>query len=498
MRSFMPVRWSLVLVSAVCLTAPTAFAASEGPLRVAFPSSRMEGLDPHTENTLVGLTVLANIYDPLLLIDNDGRQTPLLALSAERSGDRSWRLRLREGVRFHDGSPFSSADVVASILRARDHPRSISRVVLNAVAEVVAEGPYLVRIELNRRDAIFLERLSEIRITPKGCPAVIEAPIGTGPYRFVRSEPGKRITVQAFDGYWGPAPSEKMVEFELDVDEDEALQMLLSNQIDVVTDLEPRTVKVVETRNDLWVDSTFGNKVLFIVLNTHKPPFDNPLVREAFDCAIDRQAIADQIYLKYARPVSQLVAASARGYAPTVPPVARDLTRAKVLISAVAGETGIPFTLEVGSFRESIGRLVAEQLREAGFRVELRLLPGPEVLKDIESGAIQAGIQSYLSPISDAGSTFSYMVHSQSRGTAKTGGSTSEIDRLIEASQDTLDPEARLALLHTIAERLAQRRGFVPLVFTLDLFGARRDLQWKPRTGWGLPLASAVRKRAGT
>ena len=100
----------------------------------------------------------------------------------------------------------------------------------------------------------------------------------------------------------------------------------------------------------------------------------------------------------------------------------------------------------------------------------------------------------YRSPIADAGSTFTYMVHSQSPGSFKTATSTPEIDRLIEASQDTLDPKTRLALLYTISERLAQRRGLVPLVTSMDLYGARRELQWQPGTGWALPLATASRQ----
>ena len=74
----------------------------------------------------------------------------------------------------------------------------------------------------------------------------------------------------------------------------------LANQADLVTNLRPGSVKEIEDRSDLWVDSSLGNMVLFVVLNTTQPPFDNSLVREAFDCAVDRQAIAPASLIKIA------------------------------------------------------------------------------------------------------------------------------------------------------------------------------------------------------
>jgi ABC-type transport system substrate-binding protein len=304
------------------------------------------------------------------------------------------------------------------------------------------------------------------------------------------------MTLQAFDGYWGPAPHEKLIELAFNVDAKRGVAKLVANQTDLVTNLPPAMVKEIEAHDQLWVDSILGSSVLFMVLNVNRPPFDNSIVREAIVCAIDRSTVAEAAFFKYARPVSQLVSASAWGYAPKVPAVTRDLTRARALVSAVAGEGGIPFTLEIGDFREGIGRLLSQQLSEASFRVDLRLKPGPEVLVDILNGSIQAGVQSYLSPLGDAGPTFAYIVHSQSSGAFKTAASTPDIDRLIEASQDTLDPDARQALLFTIAERLAQRRGLVPLVAVMELYGARRELQWKPNAGWAIPLATASRRGA--
>lgn len=494
MRSMIYPRACFVALACVCLTVPLILAGNQVPLRVVVASG-MNGLDPHAESTAVGLAILGNIYDPLLNVDSEGRQTPILALSVERVGDRTWRFQLRQGVKFHNGAPFSSADVVASILRARDNPRSISRVVLQAVAGVVAEGPYGVRVELRKRDAIFLERLSEVRITPKDAPEEIVTPIGTGPYRFVRGQLSSGMTLQAFGGYWGPPPSEKSIELSFDVDGTTGLRKLLANQADLVANLRPSEVREIEARDDLWVDSSLGNLVLFVALNTKQPPFDNSLVREALDCAVDRQALADEIFLRYARPVSQIVSASARGYASSVPPVARDLARAKALIAAVSGEKGISFSLKVSDVREDLARVLEEQLGEAGFHVELVLQHGSKTISEVRDGLIQAGVMAYRSPIADSGSTFSYMVHSQSPGSFKIATSTPDIDRLIEASQDTLDPKGRLALLSDIAERLAQRRGLVPLVSIMDLYGARRELQWKPGTGWALPLATAFRQQ---
>jgi peptide/nickel transport system substrate-binding protein len=110
------------LLALAALGSTLIFGADSSPLRIAVLSSGMNGLDPHAESTAVGLAVQANIYDQLLITDSEGRQTPVLALSAERVGDRTLRFQLRQGVKFHNGASFSSADAVASILRARDNP----------------------------------------------------------------------------------------------------------------------------------------------------------------------------------------------------------------------------------------------------------------------------------------------------------------------------------------------------------------------------------------
>jgi peptide/nickel transport system substrate-binding protein len=467
-----------------------------GPLRVVVPSG-MNGLDPHAESTAVGLAILANIYEPLMTIDGEGRPVPALAVRAERVGEAGWRFTLRPGVKFHDGRPFGSADVVASLLRARDNPASLSRVVLSSVSKVVAEGSATVRVDLGRRDPIFLERLSEVRIVPAGSPERISTPVGTGPYRLVRQDADGTLTLQAFAGYWGASPSEKQVELSVDGDGSTGLRRLLAGQADLVMNVRPTTVGEIEARDDLWVDSVLGNNVFLVVLNCNKPPFDNGLVREAFDCAVDRAALVGEIFRNYARPAGQLVGPAARGYAPAVPAPARDLTRARALVGAIGGDGGITFTLEAGESRETISKLLIRQLAEAGFQVELRLVSGPEVLAHIHDGAIQAGMLAWRSPLADAGSTFDYIVHSQSPGTYKTGVSTPEIDRLIEASHDATEPEIRLALLAAAAERLAERRSMLPLVWLMDLFGARRELQWRPSAGWGLPLATASRRSTG-
>jgi peptide/nickel transport system substrate-binding protein len=491
-----PVRGRTVIISTavvLLIGATSMMAAGETPLRVVVPLG-IDGLDPHAESRAVGLGIHGNIFEPLLVAGSDGRPEQVLATKVTKVSDRVWRFELRQGVRFHNGAPFDSADVVASVLRARDNPRSISRVVLHGVTQVAAEGPNAVRLDLSKGDPIFLERLSEIRMVPRDSPAEIVNPVGTGPYRFVSYERDSSMVLEAFAGYWGKAPHEKRVEITFDADGTAGITRLLANRTDLVTQLRPSQVAEVEAHDDLWIDSALGNNVLFLVLNCDQPPFNSSIVREAFDCAIDRQAIAQDVFLNYARPASQLVSSTARGYAPGLEPAARNVAKARALVAAVAGDAGISFTLQAGDSREAVARLIQSQLAEVGLHAQVLLKRGPEVLVNIRDGKIQAGMMAYRSPISDVGSTFGYMVHSQSPGSYKTGMSTPEIDRLIDASQDALDPEARLSLLHSIAARLAERRGFLPIVWTMDLYGARRELQWQPSAGWGMPLATALRR----
>lgn len=486
-------RLSLSL-AALALAFPCLAADAPRPLRVVVPDAINE-IDPHIDPTAVGAAIFLNLFEPLFTIDAKGQGVPVLATRWERIGFKTWSIDLRHGVQFHNGTTMDSADVVASILRARDNEKSTARVILNTIAQVVAENPYRLRIELNQLDAVILQKLSGVLIVPHDSPDRIVNPIGTGPYRLVNYTASRSLVLRANSSYWGAKPSENLVEILFEGDRKASMRRLLANEVDLVTNLSPEMVKNVEKRDDLWVDSSLGSAVSLLGLNANKPPFDNPIIREAVDFALDRQALAKEVFFNYARPASQLVNSQGRGYSSRIEPTVRDLVRAKALLASVAGTVNIPFTLEYKEGNEPIANAISRQLNEAGFRVEVKPLPWRDLITRILEGNIQAAIFTWRNEPQDAGFTFDVIVHSASSNTAKLGIACPENDALIAASHTVLDTESRLALLYSIGERFAERRVLMPLVWAMDLYAVRRDVMWKALPTAEIRLSAITRRQ---
>ena len=160
-------------------------------MRIAIHSAP-QSFDPHLQNEVLTSAVLANLYDGLTEFDEESRIRPALAATWTNPDERTWVFRLRPGVRFHDGRPLTAEDVVFSLGRARNHPRTDLSSYLVEVESVKALDPLTVEVRTRRPFAALLVKLSPIQIVPRGSPETITEPVGTGSYRFLRYERGSR------------------------------------------------------------------------------------------------------------------------------------------------------------------------------------------------------------------------------------------------------------------------------------------------------------------
>lgn len=457
----------------------SAGAAAEPAVRVVLPNAPRT-LDPHVDPTQVGDTIFSNVFEALVDVDADGQVTPVLATKWESLGELEWRFELRKGVRFHDGTEMTSRDVAASILRARNHPESETRSLLESLKSAEVEGPNTLRVELRMKDAVFLKKLTQVPIVRHNVPDTIVDPVGTGPYRVVSAIPRESINLAAFAQYRRKHDGIDEVEIVYEEDRRAALEKLKAGRADVVSSLTPDMVMEVEDDPELWVDSTIGSLVYFMALNANKAPFEDALMREAVDAALDREQIAAEGFLSYARPAGQLVNDSAYGHAPDVDAPARNLVRAKALASVASQGRDAGFTIEVVQGNTRLAELVRRQLAEAGLSPKIQERPWNELLTRLLSGELDAAIFTWRSDLADVGFTFDYIVYSASPSAPGTGPSADETDRLIVASRTMLDPELRLGVLHSVTERVAQRRALLPLIWSMDLYGVRRNIEWHP------------------
>ncbi|MGH9888531.1 MAG: ABC transporter substrate-binding protein, partial [bacterium] len=227
---------SLSLAAALALAAAgvacgTSASTPAVPLRVAM-APEVSNLDPHRQNTHGGLSVCSNVYESLTAFDPEMRVGPGLAVRWENPDELTWRFHLRPGVLFHDGRALTSADVVKSLERAR-RPGSSAGGGLRVVRDIAAEGPNVVVIHTTRANPMLLNNLATAFVTPHDAPDDITTPVGTGPYRFVRFEPGRTVELTAWERHWREAPRAAGVSFVFEADPDRRLALLTSGAVDV-------------------------------------------------------------------------------------------------------------------------------------------------------------------------------------------------------------------------------------------------------------------------
>jgi peptide/nickel transport system substrate-binding protein len=470
------------------------------PLRIVLHSDPLT-MDPHLRNEIVTISVLRNMYEALTAFDAGVRVQPALAESWENPNELTWIFHLRRGVRFHDGHELTARDVLWSFDRARNSPASNVGNYLVAVAQVSARDPYTVEITTTRPYPILLNKLAFVCIVAAGAPAEIRQPIGTGPYRLAAYEPGRRLLLRAFDGYWGGAPPERDVELLPEADAASRVALLLAGQVDLVQDPGAAGVERIRAAPGCRVLHRDSLSVAFLLLRRDRPPFTDERVRRALQVALDRRALVAEALHGEGVPVGQMVSRNVFGYAPSILPAPPDLAQARALLAAAGFPGGIYLEVQFRPGRRPEMEAIRRQLLAAGIRVRLTERPWADLFASILAGDVSFYFGAWVCLSGDASDFFDAMAHS--RDGSRPGGYGASnfnhyvnppLDAAIEASASTVDVQTRRAELARCMRALMDDLAFIPLYSPAVVFGARRDVEWQPRRD-GLVLAEAIRRR---
>lgn len=262
--------------------------APANTLRVGLQAD-IRGTDPRQVIDTLSSAVLYNVFDNLVTFDDKTLKiVPALAATWDSDpGFRTWTYTLRKGVKFHDGIPLTAEAVVKTLTAAQNFPHKVE-----------AKGPDTVVISLASPNANFNQFLAEpyyAIVSPK-MPLGGEPVSGTGPFRFVSWEKGRKIVIRRSADHWRGAPSLETVEFHVFNGQPEVLKALQNGSIDLASWLVPRDIKTLKANANLVVDSATGNAAGFLTINTRRKPFDDPRVRRAVAAAINPIALTQQFF----------------------------------------------------------------------------------------------------------------------------------------------------------------------------------------------------------
>ncbi|KKB61446.1 ABC transporter substrate-binding protein [Robbsia andropogonis] len=395
------VKVGMVLAAAV-LYSQGAFAQSGQTLRIGIQDD-IGTLDPAKSTQVVERMVFNSLCSSLVDITPDLKIVPKLATSWSQSADgKTLTFKLRHGATFQDGEPFNAAAVKANLDRYRTMPSSNRRSELASVDSVDVVSDDTVAIKLKAPDAALLATLTDragMMLAPKtlGDAAGVAAhPVCSGPYKFVERVQNDRVVLEKWAGYWDAAayPIEKVI-FQPMPDTTVRLANLRSGSLDMLERLAPSDVAAVKSAANLQLVNVSGLGEYNLTYNIANgkgatAALKDKRVRQAFELAIDRDAINKIIGGGIFAPANQAIPPSSPYFNAALPMTKRDVTKAKALLKE-AGYTHVDVELTFGNNTVSsqMAQMLQAMVSEAGINLKLRPTDYAAALNAAHNGDFQ-------------------------------------------------------------------------------------------------------------
>ncbi|CAA9354289.1 MAG: Dipeptide-binding ABC transporter, periplasmic substrate-binding component [uncultured Nocardioidaceae bacterium] len=425
---------------------------------VAAVSAQPDQLDPHVTTAYASFQVLENVYDTLVVPDpEDLTMQPSLATEWETSDDGlEWRFTLRDGVTFHDGSEFDSADVVYSYNRIIDEELSNSFRFQN-VESVEADGAETVVLTLSQPTPNLLERIGSFKgmaILPENAADDLDLTTeanGTGPFQLESSDASSTV-LTAYEDYWDGAPAVDGVEFRYITEPAAALTALQNGEVQWTDNVPPQQIESLGGDDSVELETTPSVDYWYMSMNYGRPPFDNRDVRRAISLAVDREAVAEAAWFGAAQANQTAIPEDSFFYYDYAP-FERDVDQARQLLQQAGVTTPLTMGLMVtDEYPETVtaAQVIASQLEEVGITVEIETLDFATWLDRQGAGDYDAFYLGWLGNLDPAAY---YQEQHQTDGPNNYQGySNPQVDQLLQQGATETEDEARKAVYDQAAQ----------------------------------------------
>jgi peptide/nickel transport system substrate-binding protein len=465
------------------------------------------GIDPHVNASSELGIPLTSVYDTLVC--QDSQTGEFVAGLADRWGvsedGRVYTFHLRQGVTFHDGTPFNAEAVLFNLERitSPELESQKARFMLGPYNETEVVDEYTVRIHLSEPFAPLLDALSQVYLG-MASPTAVEKwgdeyqlhQVGTGPFEFVEYVPGDHLLLRRNPEYgWAPSLYEHgtaqvdEVEFRFFTDPATRSPALETGDADVMGEIPPQDAARLQENSDFRVESVrIPGASLMLFLNTARPPLDDLRIRRALLYGTDREAIVSAIFRDTSPVAYGPLAAVTFGYDPAVQDVyPYDPTQAAALLEE-AGWTdsdgdrlrdreGEPLSLDLylmgWGYMPEVGQLIAAQWAELGIGVESQVVSYPEALEVAGEG------QHHVIPFVLSGSDPDILrkfFHSQAVFNWALVDDP-QMDRWLEDATRISDREQRAALYSRVQLRVMDDALIIPIRDYVNLNGVSNRVQ---------------------
>ena len=441
-------------------------------------------LDPQVREDGGERAVNDNVYETLMARSPDGRLTAGLAASEPRLVEaNTWEVKLRPGIRFHNGETFNADAVVHSVKRLIDPAFKSEQIsFFSTIKDARKVDDLTVQIITDGPDPILPGRLYWMKMVPPGHskdPRFAETPVGTGPYRFVKWNRGQNVILEANSAYWGAKPAIQKVTYRFVSDSGTRLAGLMSGEFNLITNLLPEFTKQVPQAIHM-----LGLEHPIVILNADGGPTKDVRVRQALNYAVDKKALAEGLFEGYAQIAQgQLLSPSFFGFSKAVGPYPYDPEKAKALLKeAGAAGASVEIIGTAGRWlkdREMV-EAVAGYWEAVGLKPKVRIFEFNEYLNRLFDRKTRGDAIFVVSSneLMDADKSFSAYYKAGGTGSSN---SDKELAGTIDAARSETDVAKRAALYEQAVKRAHDQAYFVWLLNIEDIYGVSKRLAWPGR-----------------
>lgn len=379
---------ALVLVASACTfqegSEPASGDTSEFSIAIGIEP---DTLDPAGQTT----TTVANLVDyaveTLVEIDKEGNLQPGLAESWQVSKDgMTITLKLRDGITFHDGTPFNAEAAKASLDRMLDPKVTVPiRAPYEAVEEVTAVDDATLELKLGTPSAAVVSALSWTTsgiVSPDSLKksgnsySQIVTPVGTGPYEFESYQKGDSVSFKRFEDYWGEKPTYKSVTMQIVPEAATREALILAGQVNMAILPPVSDLKSLQQNEDVEVLLAPSDRTIFIAMNNQDPVFKDVKVRQALNYAVDKEALVDNVLFGAADPLDAPMDPELAGYCKTGT-YAYDPDKAESLLKEAGAENlDVSFGAPTGRYLQDIqaAEAIAGELEKIGVTAKVETM----------------------------------------------------------------------------------------------------------------------------
>jgi peptide/nickel transport system substrate-binding protein len=453
-------------LAAALLALTCGAAAAQSTLRIGLAEDP-DVLDPSLARTYVGRIVFAAFCDKLFDIDAKLNVVPQLALSHETSADgKTVTIKLRPGVKFHDGEPFNAEAAKFSLERHLTVAGSFRKPELAAIDHIDVVDPLTIKIALKSPFSPLIAALTDragMMVSPKAAKAEGDKfglhPVCAGPYKFVERVQQDRIVFEKFQDYWDKANVHiDRVVFLPIVDATVRLANLKSGGLDLIERVLATDIKDVRADKNLKLATALELGYHGIDINVGKgdaakgPLGQSAKVRQALELAIDRTALNQVVFNGEFVAGNQWVSPENPYYQKAFPVPQRDVAKAKALLkeAGVTAPFDVDFMVPKGAETQAVAEVVQAMAAEVGINMKIRVTEFATSLKQAEQGNYQAFMLAWSGRTDPDGNTYIFFKTDAPQNYM--GYKNPDVDRLLDEARVPSDFAARKAIYEKVTK----------------------------------------------